>query len=179
MKPDLPPLGPDLGDEDEAEEEATAAESPAARATPHSGAGGSSVSSHDQATLPGTGRGASSAGHSRSASATLLRVMRGEELERARGFAGMIALLSLFALIPVGLVARESTIAPLWLHLCTAAVMLTSGLSGAWVWLLVRRARRPFRMIRIFAASCVATALMVQYYSGVFSPAPTLIALGI
>ena len=160
MKPDLPPLGPDLGDEDEPEEEATAAESPAARATSHSGAGTSSPSSHDEATRPGTARGASSAGHSKGASATLLRVMRGEELERARGFGGMIALLSLFALIPVSLVARESTIAPLWLHLCTAGVMLASGLSGAWLWLKVRRARRPFRMIRLFAVSCVATQVV-------------------
>lgn len=193
-KPERPPPGPDLdervGDEDEGDEDpATSAESPAARSYPHVGSPASAPgartgararsSPHDEATRPGLGQGPpSSASHSR-ASATLVRVMRGEELERARGFAGSISLLSLFALIPICLVARESSIAPTWLHLCTAAVLLASGLSGAWVWVTVRRASRPFLRIRLFAVSCVATALMVQYYAGVFSPAPTLIALGI
>ncbi len=176
MKPQIPQPGPDA---EEAEDGATAAESPSARlaeASPTSPRVRARTSSHDEATRPGLGSGqSSSALHS----ATAIRAMHSEELMRARGFGAMIALLSTFALVPIGLVARESNVAPLWLHLLTVGVLAVSGISGTWVWLRVRGARRPYRMIRIFAVSCVTTALTVQYYAGLFSPAPTLIALGI
>jgi serine/threonine-protein kinase len=156
----------------EAEEDlrdgATAVESPHARAE----------SSANAATRPGAmGRTSASAGSAHSAQA--VRALRGESVARTRGFARMISLLSAAALVPTWLVWRQPTVTPRWLQAATATGLVTLAVAGAWVWLRVGRAQRPERMVRVFGALCVATTTVVQLYAGVFSPAPTLIALGI
>ncbi|HZS36692.1 MAG TPA: serine/threonine-protein kinase [Polyangia bacterium] len=140
----------------------TVADSPAAR-------------SEERTTLAhGSSRG-TSAVHS----ATAMRALRAEELLRARGFGRVIALLCLFALGPVLLMARALDGRARWPHVMMASSLASCGLVAAWVWAGVRTTRSPKRMMRVFGLICLVHSLVVQYYAGVFSPAPAVIALGI
>jgi eukaryotic-like serine/threonine-protein kinase len=141
------------------------AESPAARAE-------RTVESA-QPTQPGSAHG-----HSVQ-SATALRALRAEELARARGFGRVVALLSLVAMIPVVLVALSNTTQPEWLAMLMAGALAGTLSTGVIVWLRVRHSPNPRRMMRIFGAFCFVNALSTQYYAGVFSPAPAVVALGI
>jgi eukaryotic-like serine/threonine-protein kinase len=167
----------------------TRAESPHAR-TPSSPflapkgdgeGGGRSVSlprrgSEQDRTAPGLGgSGAGTSGPS----ATAARALHSAELMRARAFALMIGVLSLAAMVPCVLVWLEETATPRWLQVATAGSLFSTGVLGV---VLVRATRNPQRaqaLLRVFGILCVVTALMVQLYAGVFSPAPALIALGI
>jgi len=154
--------------DEQPDDRATAVETPHAR-------------SDAAATRPGiVGHTTGSAGGSASVhSATATRALRGEALERARGFGRMIAVLGVAALVPVWLVWRARPETPPWIQMLMATVLAAASLSGAWVWRRVRTASRPDRMVRVFGVVCAATALMAQLYAGPFSPAPMLIALGI
>src|SRR5438094_4319235 len=112
-------------------------------------------------------------------SATAMRALRAEELLRARGFGRVIALLCFFALGPVALMMRALDGRPRWPHVMMASSLATCGVAASWVWARVRATRSPKRMLRAFGLFCLVHSLIVQYYAGVFSPAPAVIALGI
>ncbi len=163
----------------------TAAETPAARAADapaapaeNGGSGGDDEAvtraSEERTTIAGSGRG-----HSALHSATAMRALKAEELLRARGFGRVIALLTLVALTAVTLMARVPTGQPRWMTAISAATLGSCGILAAWVWARVRRTSHPQRMLRLFGAFALINSLWLQYYAGVFSPAPTIIAMGI
>jgi eukaryotic-like serine/threonine-protein kinase len=148
----------------------TVADSPAARSE--------RVSEQRTTEAHGSSRGGS--GRTGSVhSATAMRALRAEELLRARGFGRVIALLCLVALVPVGLMWQRLERGPAWPHQMMVGSLIGCGLAAAWVWARVRTTRSPKQTMRVFGAFCVVHSLVVQYYAGVFSPAPAVIALGI
>jgi serine/threonine-protein kinase len=112
-------------------------------------------------------------------SATAMRALKAEELLRARGFGRVIALLCAGALVPVAFMARALDGRPRWPHEMMAASLVACGVMACVVWGRVRTARNPKRLMRWFGLFCVVHSMVVQYYAGVFSPAPAVIALGI
>jgi serine/threonine-protein kinase len=130
--------------------------------------------------LSGSGLRSRSGTTGRSApSATAAKALESAELMRARGFALMIGVLSLAAMIPCVLVWMQETATPRWLQAATAGSLFTTGVFGMWVARTTRKGAQAQTLLRVFGIVCVVTALMVQLYAGVFSPAPALIALGI
>ncbi len=150
------------------DEPATVAESPHDQPTRQSG----SSSSAGLAESPG---GAPSSLHS----ATAQLALEAEQLLGASAFGRVIALMCLLSLLSVASLTTVTTATPAWLSIFMATTFASTGLCGVLVWRRVRQSSKPQRMMRTFGALCMITSLSVQYYAGVFSPAPAVIALGI
>jgi eukaryotic-like serine/threonine-protein kinase len=108
---------------------------------------------------------------------TVIRAMHAEEAERASAFGRAVAILCVAGLAGQIFLLEGRA---LWLHRLMSATLAALFGIGAWVW---RRARDPRRYtrrtFRFFACACVAGSLVIQYYSGIFSPAPLLVTMGI
>src|SRR5262249_32259418 len=97
-----------------------------------------------------------------------------EELTRARGFGLVVSLVAIIALVCQQFV----TTAP-WLQRSMSAALVIAGAVAFWAFLTVKRSRNPTALQRIFGVTSVLAACVAQYYAGVFSPAPAIVALGI
>jgi serine/threonine-protein kinase len=175
MEDERPPVAPSDEDEDADTRKGdgvTLADSPHARAAVAPG------DADDEAQTRPASR-PSAVSRPTTHSATAARALRTEELVRARSFARMISLLSGGALVLVWLVWREETATPRFIQLAAGVSLLVNALTGGLVWLRVQRSGQPRLLVRVFGFVAASTALVVQVYAGVFSPAPTLIALGI
>src|SRR5262245_6017750 len=110
--------------------------------------------------------------HSSVHSATAERAIQAEQLVRARGFGRLVTIMCLASLVAMAFIARSCAGTPRWLQLLMAGSLVGGGLSGAFVWLRVRRTPHPQRLMRTFGLFCLLVSLSVQLYGGVFSPAP-------
>src|SRR5262249_6971382 len=142
----------------EPEETPTVAESPVARAAEASGAATHAGKSH------------TSTVHS----ATAMRAMRAEELTRARGFGLVVSIVAL-----VALASQQFVTTAVWLQRLMSGSLVLTGAVAFYAFLTVKRTKHPTALQRVFGAVSVATAIIAQYYAGVFSPAPAVIGLGI
>jgi serine/threonine-protein kinase len=144
------------GQEQDDEERPTVAESPVARAA--------------EASVPNTQSGRTSSIHS----ATAMRAMRAEELTRARGFGLVVSVVAL-----VALASQQFVTTAAWLQRLMSGSLVVTGAVAFFAFLTVKRTKHPTALQRVFGAVSVATAIIAQYYAGVFSPAPAVIGLGI
>lgn len=98
-----------------------------------------------------------------------------EEAERARSFGGIIAFLCVLVLAFVPFLGGET-----WLQAAMALVLVTFGLASIGVRLSVRDpSNYTPTLFRVYGAIAVTTALVIQYYLGVFTPTPLAVVLGI
>ena len=142
----------------EDEEHPTVAESPVARAAEGSGAETPAGKSHTTTVH----------------SATAMRAMRAEELTRARGFGLVVSVVAL-----VALAAQQFVVTAPWLQRLMSGALVVAGAVAFWAFLMVKRSRNPTTLQRIFGITSLFAAIVAQYYAGVFSPAPAIIAIGI
>jgi serine/threonine-protein kinase len=100
--------------------------------------------------------------------------LRAEEAARARSFAR-----SVVAFCIVGLICQPALSGASWLHLWMAGTLVGLGLGTCWVAVRARDPERYTKAVsRTFAAMCLFASVTIDYYLGVFSPAPMFLAWG-
>ncbi len=97
-----------------------------------------------------------------------------DEVERARG---MGLLLGIMAFVGEGWFLFLGG-AP-WLHFTTMAMVGLLGATSLYVWRRARPGAHYVRLLRLFSGTAVLTSALVDYYIGIFSPAPIAVSLGI
>jgi hypothetical protein len=107
-------------------------------------------------------------------SPTALRALKDEELTRTRNFALMVVLAAVVAFVCQSFVRSLGW--PTWLM---RVALFGAIVGGSIVWWKIRKTRRPEPLMWLLGLTAVATSIVLQYYSGIFSPAPMLIVIGI
>ena len=106
---------------------------------------------------------------------TATHVLRREEATRAAGFARCVFLLAL-----LGLAVQPVLETAVWMRVLGLLSIAATLVASAWMWRLARDPLRYTpRAARTFAAVCTGAGVVVEYYLGVFSPAPMMVVLGI
>ncbi|MCS6900622.1 MAG: serine/threonine-protein kinase [Myxococcales bacterium] len=108
-------------------------------------------------------------------SVMMARALHAEESARCRSFGRIIALLAGGSACVIPWLGGTP-----WLAGATQATLLWLLGVALWVWRIGAAEERYSPLVfQIFGWSCVLTSIFINYYFGVFSPAPTAVTLGI
>ena len=102
-----------------------------------------------------------------------IATLRSDEAARTIGFARTVCLITFIALLWLPFLGGDDVA-----RLATALTLGAVCALTAWVWRCVGT-RMSARIYRLFAMSCVFASFVVQYYVGIFSPAPLVVTLGV
>jgi eukaryotic-like serine/threonine-protein kinase len=103
------------------------------------------------------------------------KAMHAQDAARARGFAGIVALMCTLGLVLEPILRTDA-----WQRFAISASLVVLLAVSAWVWRITRDAARYTRSLALlFGAACVVACMVTEYVLGVFSPAPMLVTVGI
>ncbi len=97
-----------------------------------------------------------------------------DEVERARGMGLLLGTICMIAQVWFLFLGG----AP-WLHYTTMGMVALLGTIALYVWRRAEPGERYVTLLRLFSGTAVLTSGLVDYYIGIFSPAPIAVSLGI
>jgi serine/threonine-protein kinase len=99
--------------------------------------------------------------------------LRSDEAARTVGFARTVCLITSICLMWLPFLGGDALA-----RLATALTLGPLCALSAWLWRCIGT-RMSTRIYRLFAMSCVFASFVIQYYVGIFSPAPLVVTMGV
>ncbi|MBA3464323.1 MAG: serine/threonine protein kinase [Deltaproteobacteria bacterium] len=97
-----------------------------------------------------------------------------DEVQRARGMGLLLGTLCLIAVVWFLFLGGTP-----WLRFTTMGALALLGTISLYVWRRAEPGERYVPLLRLFSGTAVFTSALMDYYIGVFSPAPIAVSLGI